>query len=66
MSIFACCEAGYDGFWLARLLNAKGVITLVLDPTSFLVMRRSRRAKTDRIDAEAMAYTLRAYVGGDH
>ena len=65
VTIFACFEAGYDGFWLARLLNARGVITLVLDPTSFLVMRRGRRAKTDRIDAEVMAYTLRAYVGGD-
>ncbi len=58
-------EAGYDGFWLARLLIARGIPTTVLDPTSFLVRRRGRRAKTDRIDVEAMAFTLRAHLAGD-
>jgi transposase len=60
-----CFEAGYDGFWLARFLLARGIETHVLDPASFLVSRRGRRAKTDRIDVEAMAFTLRAYLQGD-
>ena len=51
----ACCfEAGRDGFWLHRLLTAHGILIYVLEPTSILVNRRARRAKTDRLDAEGM------------
>ncbi|MEK1904123.1 MAG: IS110 family transposase [Rhizobium sp.] len=60
-----CFEAGYDGFWLARFLLDHGIDTTILDPSSFLVSRRGRRAKTDRIDVEAMAFTLKAYLLGD-
>lgn len=60
-----CFEIGYDGFWLARLLLAKGIATYVLDPASFLVSRRGKRVKTDRIDAEAMIGILKAYLAGD-
>ena len=43
----ACCfEAGRDGFWLHRLLTAHGAIAYVLEPTSILVNRRARRAKS--------------------
>jgi hypothetical protein len=59
-----CHEAGHDGFWLARFLPARGVETHVLDPASFLVSRRGRRAKTDRLDVRAMAFTLKAYLLG--
>ena len=41
-------EAGRDGFWLHRLLEAHGVRSQVVDPASVAVSRRSRRAKTDR------------------
>ena len=62
----ACCfEAGRDGFWLQRLLTAKGFSTHVLEPTSILVSRRARRAKTDRLDAEGMLRVLAAWLGGD-
>ncbi len=51
----ACCfEAGRDGFWLHRLLTAHGIAAYVLEPTSILVNRRARRAKTDRLDAEGI------------
>ncbi len=60
-----CFEIGYDGFWIARMLLAKGIDTYVLDPASFLVSRRGRRVKTDRIDAEAMIGILKAYLAGD-
>jgi len=55
--VSVCFESGYDGFWLARLLVDRGIDTHVLDPASFLVSRRGRRAKTDRIDVEDMALT---------
>jgi transposase len=62
----ACCfEAGRDGFWLYRLLSAHGILVYVLEPTSILVNRRSRRAKTDRLDAEGMLRVLAAWLGGD-
>lgn len=62
----ACCfEAGRDGFWLHRLLTAHGIATYVLEPTSILVARRARRAKTDRLDAEGMLRVLATWLGGD-
>ena len=62
----ACCfEAGRDGFWLHRLLTANGIQTFVLEPTSVLVNRRARRAKTDRLDAEGMLRVLAAWLAGD-
>jgi len=62
----ACCfEAGRDGFWLQRLLSAHGIPAYVLEPTSILVNRRARRAKTDRLDAEGMLRVLAAWLSGD-
>ena len=65
VALKVCYEAGYDGFWLARFLISHGIETHVLDPASFLVSRRGRRAKTDRIDVEAMVLTLKAFLLGD-
>jgi transposase len=63
----ACCfEAGRDGFWLHRLLTGHGILAFVLEPTSILVNRRARWAKTDRLDAEGMLRVLAAWLGGDH
>jgi transposase len=58
--VVLCYEAGYDGFWLARVLQTHGVTCRVLDPASLQVSRRARRAKTDRLDALAL---LRALIG---
>lgn len=63
--LVCCFEAGRDGFWLHRLLNAYDVATYVVEPTSILVNRRARRAKTDRLDAEGLLRVLAAYLGGD-
>src|SRR6202790_4694196 len=63
----ACCfEAGRDGFWLHRLLTAHGIAAHVIEPTSILVNRRARRAKTDRLGAAGMRAVLAAYLRGDH
>src|SRR5712672_960627 len=63
--VVCCFEAGRDGFWLQRALPMHGVTAYVLDPTSILVNRRARRAKTDRLDAEGMLRVLAAWLAGD-
>jgi len=42
-------EAGRDGFWLARWLEARGVEAHVIHPSSVAISREHRRAKTDRL-----------------
>lgn len=66
VKIICCFEAGRDGFWLHRVLIGHGIENHVLEPTSILVNRRARRAKTDRLDAEGMLRVLAAYLAGDH
>ena len=61
----SCYEAGYDGFWLHRRLEAAGIENLVIDPASLSVDRRARRTKTDRIDGEKMIRALLAYRRGE-
>lgn len=61
----SCYEAGYDGFWLHRLLMAAGITNYVFDPSSIAVDQRARRVKTDRIDGETMLRTLMAYLRGE-
>lgn len=61
----SCYEAGYDGFWLHRLLTAAGITNLVFDPASIAVEQRSRRTKTDRIDGELLLRTLMAHLRGE-
>ena len=63
--VVSCYEAGYDGFWLHRLLEAAGISNLVFDPASIAVEQRSRRAKTDRIDGELLLRTLMAHLRGE-
>ncbi|WP_441690608.1 IS110 family transposase [Inquilinus sp. YAF38] len=58
-------EAGLDGYWLHRVLAAKGVESHVVDAASVAVSRRRRRVKTDRIDGEALLRTLLAYKRGE-
>jgi len=54
VKIVSIYEAGLDGFWVHRLLEANGVESHVVDAASIAVDRRSRRAKTDRIDVEKL------------
>ena len=58
-------EAGLDGFWLHRALEAEGVESWVVDPASVAVDRRKRRAKSDKIDGEALLRTLMAFKRGE-
>jgi transposase len=56
--VVSCYEAGRDGFWLHRYLLSRGVSNVVVDSSSIEVNRRSRRAKTDRLDAENLLKQL--------
>jgi transposase len=65
VQVLSCYEAGYDGFWLHRFLEARGITNHVIDAASLLVSRRARRAKTDRLDAERLVRVLLAYSRGE-
>ena len=65
VEMVSCYEAGYDGFWLHRLLQAHDIRNHVIDPASLQVDRRARRAKTDRVDAERLLRSLMAYLRGE-
>jgi transposase len=65
VEIVSCYEAGYDGFWLHRLLVAHSVKNRVFDPASLQVSRRARRAKTDRIDVHGLLRALMAHLRGE-
>ena len=65
VEIVACYEAGYDGFWLHRLLEAHGIRNYVIDPASLQVDRRARRVKTDHVDVERLLRSLMAYLRGE-
>ncbi|CAH2405037.1 hypothetical protein MES5069_450026 [Mesorhizobium escarrei] len=58
-------EAGLDGFWIHRILEAEGIESHVVDAASIATSRRRRRAKTDKIDGEALVRALLAYKRGE-
>jgi transposase len=58
-------EAGLDGFWIHRVLQNEGFQSHVVDPASIATSRRRRRAKTDRIDGEALLRALLAHKRGE-
>lgn len=63
--VVSCYEAGRDGFWLHRFLEAHGIENLVVDSSSIEVNRRSRRAKTDRMDVGKLLGMLVRYFAGE-
>ncbi len=63
--IVAIYEAGWSGFWLARWLTARGIDVHVVQPSSVLVDRRMRHAKSDGIDADLLLRTLLAWLRGE-
>jgi transposase len=64
-AVRSCYEAGRDGFWIHRLLERVSVRNVVVDSASIEVNRRQRRAKTDRLDAEALLRRLIRYWLGE-
>jgi transposase len=58
-------EAGFEGFWVHRLLMRHDIDSHIVDPASVAVPRRQRRAKTDAIDGETLLRTLLAWQRGE-
>ncbi len=65
VGIICIQEAGFEGFWVHRLLTAEGIESHVVGPASVAVPRRQRRAKTDAIDGETLLRTLLAWKRGE-
>jgi len=60
-----CYEAGYDGFWLHRVLVNHGVENHVLDAASLPIDRRAKHIKTDNIDVKRLLRAIVGFVQGD-
>lgn len=58
-------EAGLDGFWIHRRLVGEGVESYVVNSASISTSRKSRRAKTDKLDGQALVRALLAYKRGE-
>ena len=63
--IIAIEEAGLDGFSIHRVLQDEGIESHVVDAASIAAPRRRRRAKTDKIDGEALVRALLAHKRGE-
>ncbi len=64
VAIRSCYEAGREGFWVHRALEQIGIENVVVDAASIDVKRR-KRAKTDRKDAEQLVRQLVRYRRGE-
>jgi transposase len=58
-------EAGWDGFWLARWLRARGIEAHVIHAASVAVSREHRRAKTDRLDTQLLKRAFLGWLRGE-
>jgi transposase len=58
-------EAGREGFWLHRFLEAHGSTTPGVDSSAIEVSRRQRRAKSDGLDVRKLLSMLMRYEQGE-
>jgi transposase len=63
--VISCYEAGREGFWLHRFLQAQGLTNHVVDSSSIEVNRRKRRAKSDGLDVRKLLSMLMRYHHGE-
>ena len=63
--VVSCYEAGREGFWRHRFLQAQGITTQVVDSSSIEVNRRKRRAKSDALDVRKLLSMLMRYHDGE-
>jgi transposase len=56
--VVSCYEAGREGFWLHRFLQAHGITNSVVDSSSIEVNRRKRRAKSDGLEVRKLLTML--------
>ena len=65
VDVITCYEAGRDGFWLHRVLQAQGIHNQVVDAASLLTDRKKKSAKTDKIDVRKILRALKLWHEGD-
>jgi len=63
--VISCYEAGRDGFWLHRFLEAVGHTNHVVDSSSIEVKRKAKRVKTDRVDLGSLLRLLIRFHSGE-
>jgi transposase len=63
--VISCYEAGREGFWLHRFLQAQGLTNHVVDSSSIEVNRRKRRAKSEGLDVRKLLSMLMRYHHGE-
>jgi transposase len=63
--VVSCYEAGREGFWLHRFLQAQGITNHVVDSSSIEVKRRQRRAKSDGLDLRKLLSMLLRFHHGE-
>jgi transposase len=63
--VVSCYEAGREGFWLHRFLEAHGITNHVVDSSAIEVSRRQRRAKSDGLDVRKLLSMLMRYAQGE-
>jgi transposase len=63
--VVSCYEAGREGFWLHRFLEAHGMTNHVVDSSAIEVSRRQRRAKSDGLDVRKLLSMLIRYHEGE-
>jgi transposase len=63
--VVSCYEAGREGFWLHRFLQAHGITNYIVDSSSIEVNRRQRRAKSDGLDVRKLVSMLIRYAHGE-
>ncbi len=63
--VVSCYEAGREGFWLHRFLQAQGITNHVVDSSAIEVNRRRRRAKSDGLDVRKLLSMLLRYTQGE-
>jgi len=63
--VVSCYEAGREGFWLHRFLQAHGITNQVVDSSAIEVNRRRRRAKSDGLDVRKLLSMLMRYAQGE-
>ena len=63
--VVSCYEAGREGFWLHRFLQAHGITNHVVDSSAIEVNRRRRRAKSDGLDVRTLLSMVMRYAQGE-
>ena len=58
-------EAGREGFWRHRFVQAHGITNAVVESSAIAVNRRKRRAKSDGVDVRKLLSMLIRYTQGE-